>query len=483
MEDIGLQWNPRKCAVVHIRRGVHSQQNFGRGIVGDRVPTLEEGRQYKFLGVLESLVQEEKMVLELATKEYLRRLSVIWSSPLSDYNRVVASNQFALPVLVYLMWTQHWPVTDLKIVDWEARKIIVENGGKHPGGSTALLYLPREKGGRGLRAVETEYKVTKVKAALRLYEKKDQVMEMVIEFEERAESLGHRSLLKDAAKFAEDLGVNLHLKHPDPVLRGLEWQGKLLIERKSDSQLCKNGCFSWLSKWKSCPSYTIAGAFEIYEQLLPTKLYFSKKTHTSCSGDVNCRLCGHAQESVPHILAGCTALAQNKYLFRHNVALKVLFYEILRDQDLLEEVPPWYSPVMPKPVYKSEQVEAWWDVPVCADHQEVRANRVDARVVNHVSKKVMTIEMSCPWISNREKKSEEKTMKYGPLRWELKEKYKGYEVHQYNIIMDVLGGWSEETEISVQSLVGRKTTHVLERMQEAVLSATLNIARTFKVVT
>ena len=116
-----------------------------------------------------------------------------------------------------------------------------------------------------------------------------------------------------------------------------------------------------------------------------------------------------------------------------------------------------------------------------ADHQEVRANRVDARVVNRVSKKVMTIEMGCPRICNREKKSEEKTMKLGPLRWELKEKYKGYEVHQYNIIIDVLGGWSEE--ISVQSLVGRKTTHVLERMQKAVLSATLNIARTFKVVT
>ena len=64
-------------------------------------------------------------------------------------------------------------------------------------------------------------------------------------------------------------------------------------------------------------------------------------------------------------------------------------------------------------------------------------------------------------------------MKYGPLRWELKEQYKGYEVHQYNIIMDVLGGWSEETEISVRSLVGRKTTQVLEKMQKAVLSATL----------
>ena len=31
-------------------------------------------------------------------------------------------------------------------------------------------------------------------------------------------------------------------------------------------------------------------------------------------------------------------------------------------------------------------------------------------------------------------------MKYSPLRRELKEQYKGYEVHQYNIIMDVFGG-------------------------------------------
>ena len=72
------------------------------------------------------------MVLECAAREYLRRLSIIWSSPLSDFNRVAASNQFALPVLGYLMWTQHWPITELKILDREVRKIIVENGGETP---------------------------------------------------------------------------------------------------------------------------------------------------------------------------------------------------------------------------------------------------------------------------------------------------------------------------------------------------------------
>ena len=36
--------------------------------------------------------------------------------------------------------------TELQRLDREARKIVVENGGKHPSGSTPILYMPREKG-------------------------------------------------------------------------------------------------------------------------------------------------------------------------------------------------------------------------------------------------------------------------------------------------------------------------------------------------
>lgn len=128
-----------------------------------KIPTLEDGQQYKFLGVFESLRQEERIVLRCAAREYLRRLSVIWSSPLSDNHRVIASNQFALPAMSYFMWTQHWPITELRQVDRDARKIVTDGGGKHPCGTTSLLYLPRDKGGRGLRSVDTEYKETRVK--------------------------------------------------------------------------------------------------------------------------------------------------------------------------------------------------------------------------------------------------------------------------------------------------------------------------------
>ena len=78
------------------------------------------------------MTQEEKLALESVAKVYLKKLSVIWSSPLSDINRVRASNHYAMPVLTYLMWTQHRPITELRGMDREARKIICENGGKHP---------------------------------------------------------------------------------------------------------------------------------------------------------------------------------------------------------------------------------------------------------------------------------------------------------------------------------------------------------------
>ena len=110
------------------------------------------------------------------------------------------------------------------------------------------------------------------------------------------------------------------------------------------------------------------------------------------------------------------------------------------------------------------------------EYQELRANRVDARIVNNRDKQVIALEMSCPWVSNRDKKTSEKTMKYAPLRWELKQGYPGYEINQCNIILDVLGGWSKHLDVTLKKLVGSKTKGVLKKMQKACLSGTLNIA-------
>lgn len=64
----------------------------------------------------------------------------------------------------------------------EIRGRLLENGGKHPLASTDLLYLSRQASGRGLKAVETEYKATKIKAAVRLYQHEDPTIGLVRQF-------------------------------------------------------------------------------------------------------------------------------------------------------------------------------------------------------------------------------------------------------------------------------------------------------------
>ena len=85
-------------------------------------------------GVFENTKQEGKQVLEVSAKTYLQRLSIIWSSQMSDHAKVVASNQYGLPVLTYLMWTQTWPKANIQQLDRKGTKIIVENERNHPKG-------------------------------------------------------------------------------------------------------------------------------------------------------------------------------------------------------------------------------------------------------------------------------------------------------------------------------------------------------------
>ena len=56
-----------------------------------------------------------------------------------------------------------------------------------------------------------------MKAAVNLYQNRDPAMKMVRDFEKRAESVGHQSLTKEAAAYAEEYGLQLQLQYPDPV--------------------------------------------------------------------------------------------------------------------------------------------------------------------------------------------------------------------------------------------------------------------------
>ena len=65
MQDLGLHWNPKKCNVFHVKRGNQVQDAVGTKVdQSSAVESLKPGTSYKFLGVQETVTQDEKLALE-----------------------------------------------------------------------------------------------------------------------------------------------------------------------------------------------------------------------------------------------------------------------------------------------------------------------------------------------------------------------------------------------------------------------------------
>ena len=153
---------------------------------------------------------------------------------------------------------------------------------------------------------------------------------------------------------------------------------------------------------------------------------------------------------------------------------------MIRALDLVTPEVPRFSKTQSKPMYENERAIAYWDIPLYADNTHVKANRIDATIVDKENKRVSVIEISCPWVENREEKDAAKATKYGPLRWELEQRYPEYRVRQFNIIVDVLGGYSRDVRKALKELVGDKSDTIALQIQKLVITSSLNIARRLK---
>ena len=83
-----------------------------------------------------------------------------------------------------------------------------------------------------------------------------------------------------------------------------------------------------------------AGVMTMLEQMVETR---SLKKARSLIDDCRCRICNQHSETVEHLVAECTKLANSENLIKHNRALMNSSVALAKQQELMHQEAIWYQ--------------------------------------------------------------------------------------------------------------------------------------------
>ena len=141
-----MQFGEDKCAYLQIEKGKIMQNLKPISINGLTIKPIEEGDNYKYLGIDENISYNGPMNKERVTKEYINRIRKIWNSQLSDVNKAVAHNTFAVPTLTSTVGILDWTCKEIDQIDIKTRKTLAMSGSFHPNSDADRLYFHRKMG-------------------------------------------------------------------------------------------------------------------------------------------------------------------------------------------------------------------------------------------------------------------------------------------------------------------------------------------------
>ena len=151
------------------------------------IKPIKDSDIYKYLGIDENISYVGTVNKERVMTEYLTRAKKIWQSELSSFNKVIANNTFAIPVLTNTVGIIDWTIEEIKEIDIRTRKQLMTTGNFHPNRDVDKLYLPRSQGDRGLKMVARvfENRVVAVGQYLMINSSRSNIIKFVYEQEQQ----------------------------------------------------------------------------------------------------------------------------------------------------------------------------------------------------------------------------------------------------------------------------------------------------------
>ena len=198
---------------------------------------------------------------------------------------------------------------ELQTIDRKTRKLFTIYGALHPKSDVDRLYIPRKEEGKGFISIEDCIELTIRGLVVYVHGSEERLIQ------------GARGDKIDGLEAASVL------KRSKKEKRLEDWEEKVLHGQclKQTKEVRSDHCCGWLHSDLERETESLIVAAQ--NQSIRANLVKAKVEKSQ--GDSLCRMCRKVDESVDHIVSGCSKLAQ-EYKKRHNNLGKVVNWKLAR---------------------------------------------------------------------------------------------------------------------------------------------------------
>ena len=201
---------------------------------------------------------------------------------------------------------------------------------------------------------------------------------------------------------------------------------------RQTKEVISDHCWTWLQNGdlkRETESLIVAA------QNQGTRTNIVKPKIDKSQGDSLCRMCRKVDESIDHIVSGCSQLSQKEYKRRHDSLGKLVHWKLARKCNF-EAGKKWYEHE-PENVLENEDYKILWDFSIQTDHV-IETWRPDLVVVHQKERSCKIIDFAVHGDSTIEEKENDKIEKYQDLGREV-QKIRNVKVKVIPLVVGSLG--------------------------------------------
>ena len=229
----------------------------------------------------------------------------------------------------------------------------------------------------------------------------------------------------------------------------------------------RDECWAWLQNGDLKRE---TESFMVVRQNQSIRTNLVKARIDKSQGDSLCRMCRKVDESINHIVSGCTKLAQKEYKRRHDNLEKIVHWKLARKCNF-EAGDKWYENE-PEIVLKNEDYKILWDFSIQTDH-DIEARRADLVVVDKKERSCKVIDFAVPGDTRIEEKEKDRKGKYQDLGRELQKMW-NVKVKTIPLVVGSLGAIPKQFDNRLKQI---GITVGTAQVQKTVLLGTARILR------